>query len=300
MDNLHLEQVACLICGRREATVYLSGFGGAKIVRCRKDGLLYLNPRPEPAHIREWCHHFVNKRNAALLAGLRRRTLHREARAIKKLKLGGRLLDVGCASGTFFENFDPGTWDLFGTETSPFGAHQARNQAAEVFCGTLREANYPGQFFDVVTVLDALYYMPDPRTELVEMRRILKDDGVLAIEIPGLTYKLLRERGPLCLLLNGTWTRGFIWSHLYHFSPATLKLILELSGFRVVNLRPEQASLSGGAMVRLLNGFHFGLARLLFKMTAGRLSIAGKELYLAVKTDASVDAGRAAGGDRFA
>jgi SAM-dependent methyltransferase len=247
-----------------------------------------LNPRPSPGYIREWSNQFVNENNADLLASLRRRILHREARAIKKLKLSGRLLDVGCASGTFFENFNPCAWALFGTETSPLGAHQARNQGAEVFCGTLREANYPGQYFDVVTVLDALYYMPDPRTELAEIRRTLKDDGVLAIEIPGLTYKLLRERGPLCMLLNGKWTRGFIWSHLYHFSPSTLKLILELSGFRVAKLTLEQASLSGGQIARLMNGLHFALAKSLFRMTAGRLSIAGKEFYLAVKTGSSL------------
>ena len=35
----------------------------------------------------------------------------------------------------------------------------------------------------------------------------------------------------------------------------------------------------------LVNKAHFAVARLLFKATAGKVSIAGKELYLAVKAD---------------
>jgi hypothetical protein len=56
----------------------------------------------------------------------------------------------------------------------------------------------------------------------------------------------------------------------------------------VAKLTLEQASLSGGQIARLMNGLHFALAKSLFRMTAGRLSIAGKEFYLAVKTGSSL------------
>jgi SAM-dependent methyltransferase len=215
----------------------------------------------------------------------RREVLRREAEAIKSMKSGGNLLDIGCATGTFFENFIGPTWHLYGVETSPLGVELAiSHYGAEVFCGTLREAGYPSAFFDVVSILDTLYYIPDPRAELMEIKRILKDDGLLAIEIPGLTYRLLRDRGPVCWVLDGKWSRLSPESwHLYYFSPSTLNLLLTSVGFRVIKVIPEQASLGRGEFLRILNDLHFALARLLFKITAGRFSFASKELYLAMK-----------------
>jgi SAM-dependent methyltransferase len=196
------------------------------------------------------------------------------------------VLDIGCATGTFFENFIGPTWHLYGVETSPLGVELARSRyGAEVFCGTLREAGYPSAFFDVVSILDTLFLLPDPRAELIEIKRILKDEGLLAVEIPGLSYRLfLRDRGPVSWVLNGKWSRMSTDSwHLYYFSPSTLNLLLTSVGFRVVKAIPEQASLGRRGVARTLNDLHFALARLLFKATAGRFSIAGKELYLAMK-----------------
>jgi 2-polyprenyl-3-methyl-5-hydroxy-6-metoxy-1,4-benzoquinol methylase len=87
-----------------------------------------------------------------------------EAEAIKRLKPGGNLLDIGCATGVSFENFGRGGWRLCGVDTASLGANIARaRQGAQVFDGTLAEARYPWGFFDVVSILDTLYYDPNPR-----------------------------------------------------------------------------------------------------------------------------------------
>jgi hypothetical protein len=118
----------------------------------------------------------------------------------------------------------------------------------------------------------------------VEIRRVLKDEGLLAVELPGYLYSVWREKGVLCWLLDGQWIRGFDATHrLYYFSPATTKLLLERTGFRWLRMLPEQASLRGRGAARALNEIHFALARLLFRASAKRVSLAGKELYLATK-----------------
>lgn len=288
MDN-QFERANCIICGKDDTRLFIRGTGPAHIVSCRNDGLLYMNPRPKSNRVREFHSRFVRKDNLDLFTLYRQEILRREAEAIKKIKPGGNLLDIGCATGTFFENFPDRTWHLYGVDTSPLGVEIARTRYnADVFCGILLEAQYSAGSFDVVTVIDTLYYMSDPKAELIEIRRILKDDGLLALEIPGLTYRLFRERGPLCWLLDRKWIRGFKDSpHLYYFSPRTIRLLLEEVGFRVIKVIPEQASLGRRGLARALNDIHFALARLLFTATAGVLSIAGKELYLAVKADTS-------------
>jgi SAM-dependent methyltransferase len=286
MDRL--EYVNCILCGRNDVEPAIKAAGAAGIVKCRNDGLLYMNPRPGVPSVRAFHTRFVREDNLELFDAYRRKILQREAEAIKKIKPAGNLLDLGCATGTFFENFQSRDWRLYGVDSSFLGVGAARTRYnADVFCGTLREAEYPTEFFDVVTILDTLYYVPDPLAELTEARRILKNDGLLAVELPGLTYSLLRERGPVCWLLDRKWMRGFGSVHLYHFSPSTTRLLLQRTGFRVIKMIPEQASLGRQGISRLLNNLHFAVTRLLFTASVGRVSIAGKEFYLAIKTDSS-------------
>jgi SAM-dependent methyltransferase len=284
MDD-RFEDANCAVCGKRDAQVFIRGAGPAQIVKCRHDSLVYMSPRPKAELVRKLHTTFVRNDNLEIFDRYRREILSREAEAVKRLKPGGNLLDIGCATGVFFDSFMKGNWRLYGVDTAPLGVSIARTkQGAEVFNGTLREAQYPSGFFDVVSILDTLYYDPDPRATLIEIQRILKDDGLLAVEVPGFTHTLLRNRGPLCWLLDRKWTKGYAASsHLYYFSPRSLRLLLEASGFRVLKMIPEQASLGRGGLVRSLNELHFALARLLFTTSGGRLSVAGKELYLAVK-----------------
>jgi len=284
MDRL--EYVNCILCGGNDAEPAINATEAIGIVKCRNDGLLYMNPRPKVSGVRAFHMHFVREDNLELFNGYRRKILQREAEAIKKIKPAGNLLDFGCATGTFFENFQRSSWRLYGVDSSFLGVEAARTRyKAEVFCGTLREANYPNEFFDVVSILDTLYYVPDPLAELTEAARILKNDGLLAVELPGLTYSLLRERGPLCWLLDRKWVRGFGVARLYYFSPSTTRLLLQRTGFRVINMIPEQASLGRQGISRLLNNFHFAVTRFLFTASRGRVSIAGKEFWLASKAD---------------
>jgi hypothetical protein len=113
----------------------------------------------------------------------------------------------------------------------------------------------------------------------------MKGDGLLAVEIPGFTYRLFREYGPLCYVLDGKWARAYATpSQLYYFSPRTIQTMLAAAGFRVISFVPEQASIARESRIKAtLSRLHLGLARGVFKATGGKASIAGKEFYLAVK-----------------
>ena len=280
------ENVNCLLCGEHATDTLVADGTPTRIVRCKNDGLVYLSPRPTHSHIRAFHHQFVRQDNLDLFDSYRRRTLEREARTIQQLKRSGTLLDIGCATGTFLEHFSAPSWRVHGVETSPVGAELARTRTgADLSCGTLREAAYSSKYFDVVTVLDTLFYFPSPLEELGEIRRILKDDGLLAIEIPGFRHRKVRDRGLICYLVDGEWSRISPRNpDLYYFSPATLRALLEATGFRIRRVIPQQAPTRRNPLLQWVNHLHFNLNKGLFAITRGRTSFSAKEMYIVEKT----------------
>jgi len=290
----NLETTNCLLCGGAETQVLVAvPETPARIVRCVHDGFVFVNPRYTTRAVRElhtggWAD--LQKERFDIF---RRKILEAEAAAIKRVRpAGGKLLDVGCATGTLFDYFAEPIWELYGLDLSRANVAALRTRinvrASE---GQLSDIHYPDKFFDVVSMLDTFYYVPDPRTELREIRRILKPGGLLAIEIPGFNYRFLRNRGPIAFLLNRQWTTFDPASgHLYYWSGKSLRALLEKAGFRVVKVVAQQASLGRGGIWRLINDLHFLLARTLMSISSGRLSIAGKELYLAVNDPVSAAA----------
>jgi len=220
----------------------------------------------------------------------RKPTLTRIAQRIHTLKPAGRLLDVGCASGEIFEHFRSGEWDLYGVEPSAVAfarAHQrfGADPRIHLFNGYLRAASFEEKSFDVITVLDSLYYMPDPRRELSYLARILKDDGVLAIGVPGYNYQRLRHIGPISSLTHGSRC-SLTSSHLFYFSDNTMAKLLQSQGLRIFDLVQLGSSLYGSRAGRFARNVYVTLSGALSAMTFGRINLAPHVLYLCQKSDA--------------
>lgn len=153
---------------------------------------------------------------------------------IEKRKKPGRILDVGCATGILLKLAQSHGWQIFWVDISPKAikyCHQTFD-FDRVFCGTLKQARFKTQFFDVIAVFDTLEHMPDIRSFLAEVNRVLKSDGLLAITVPN-------QAGLLCKLLGKSWFDYKRLQHLYFFTPKTLKMVLEKTGFRTILEKKE-------------------------------------------------------------
>jgi 2-polyprenyl-3-methyl-5-hydroxy-6-metoxy-1,4-benzoquinol methylase len=140
----------------------------------------------------------------------------------------GRLLDVGCAEGFFLEAAKAGGWECYGVELSSFAAEVASKAGVgEVFCGTLRDAKYPDDHFDVVTMFDVIEHLHDPRAELEEVRRILKPGGLYYLLTPD-------AKSPAARLMGKRWFEIKPPEHLFYFSTANMNDMLRAAGFEKV------------------------------------------------------------------
>ncbi len=151
----------------------------------------------------------------------------RDLDLVLRAKRGGRLLDVGCASGTLLWLAREKGFAVTGVEIARGAAEFARSVLAlDVFIGQLEEANFPDRRFDVVTMFHSLEHLPEPRRTLREAGRVLRDDGVLIVVVPNLAgWSAARE--------GARWRWLQPQNHYSHFTPDTLARMAALERFHV-------------------------------------------------------------------
>jgi SAM-dependent methyltransferase len=139
----------------------------------------------------------------------------------------GRVLDVGCGNGDFLATLARRGWHVSGTDLSAVACDQARGKGIVTHEGPLTEANLPATDFDVITLWHVLEHLPDPTVELAEARRLLRDDGLLVLEVPN-------SGTPTFRLCGKDWVCLDVPRHLQHFTPPTLQQLLRQAGFAPV------------------------------------------------------------------
>jgi SAM-dependent methyltransferase len=141
---------------------------------------------------------------------------------------GGRLLDIGCASGTYLTYMrDLGWKELYGVEMNAECVRNAREKhgLSNVIQGVIEDLPYADRFFDVVNLSMTLEHCYDPLMALRSVRRILKDSGQLILSVPDIS-------GVEARLFKENFYGLQVPQHLNHFTPHTLKQFLIRAGFR--------------------------------------------------------------------
>jgi SAM-dependent methyltransferase len=138
----------------------------------------------------------------------------------------GKILDIGCSTGTYLAFLRELGWDTYGVELNPRASEWAREKLGlNVFTGDFQEADFPRECFDVVTLRHSLEHMHSPMEALKKTYRILQKNGLVIIGVPNVATI---ERA-----IFGKWWTWEVPRHLYHFSPATLSNMLIKNGFKV-------------------------------------------------------------------
>ena len=160
---------------------------------------------------------------------------------IESYKPAGKILDVGCATGVFLALARERGWEPYGVDISGFAVgHAQKRFGIEGFVGNITAANFPDNYFDVITLLDVVEHFSNPVEQLIEVRRILKHDGIVLLNTPN-------EKSLMKILAHGIYTitlgriqypvkKLYHRYHLYYFSPKTFQQTLEKSGFEVIEL----------------------------------------------------------------
>jgi len=94
----------------------------------------------------------------------------------------GSLLDVGCGLGTFLGVARDAGWRVQGLDISPFAAKTVKEKMGiDVFNGSLVDAPWKDQSFDVITFWDSIEHVDNPKQYLDKAFALLKPGGTMLI-----------------------------------------------------------------------------------------------------------------------
>ena len=285
--DIELEYVDCPICGPSQTRVWLEDGKPTRYVRCMDCGTVYSSPRyAQKIRHAQTGETWAYNPDMLSIEAKRRPALKLESELIQQHIRQGRMLDVGCSAGDFFDFFPPIQWERYGVELSAStAAYTAEKLSVQVFPGTLPGAKFPSNFFDLVSMIDMFYYSDDPLADLSEVRSILKSDGVLALEISGQAYMFARSRGLIALLMDKQWCRLSSDSHLYWFTPPGLSILLNKAGFKPFAWYVIPSPKHGNVLIDSLTGLHFSILNTLSNLSFKSLNWAPKYLCLARRAD---------------
>jgi len=140
---------------------------------------------------------------------------------------GGRALDVGCGAGRYLSRLKEFGWQCEGVELTKAAVDAAREGGLSVFHGSLEEANFEDESFDVVHASHVIEHVDDPKVFMKEIARILKPGGRCIIRTPN-------SRALGQYIYKENWFPNEVPRHLIMFTRMNLIALAESNGLNVI------------------------------------------------------------------
>jgi SAM-dependent methyltransferase len=143
----------------------------------------------------------------------------------------GALLDIGAGTGAFADKMKKAGWEVTALEPEEKAREQALNNYQLRMQEPEKLATFSASSFDAITLWHVLEHVHELHDYLAKFLEILKPTGRLIIAVPNYTSydaEVYKEY----------WAAYDVPRHLYHFSPKSMRILLEQKGFVVENMLP--------------------------------------------------------------
>lgn len=222
----------CPLCGGRSLVPHLSHrWHGLLIslVKCQSCELMLQSPRLDSGGLHKYYRTtYRTNRDPKHQGDLFERGQRRGEYILEFLRehgmdCRGRIIrEVGCGYGGILERFRQEGCSVAGCDMDPKGAAFGEKKKLDIRPGAL-EVLLDGTKADIVIISHVLEHMADPVRFLQNVKPLLKIDGVVYLEVPGIENPRVVKRG-----------YGIQPGHLCYFSLNTLQQACERAGYRFV------------------------------------------------------------------
>lgn len=246
---------ACNLCGHNQVVVqpqkarFLGLPAGLGIVTCLRCGLTFMSPRPTQAEYARYYNDEPVYSSDAYSARAESRTefyLRRIPQLEAALGRKGKLLEIGCGTGHFLNLAQAAGWQVCGVDISaPFCRYAVEMFGLDVRqANSLEQCNFSDESFDLIYSTHVFEHLVDPMHAFIQVRRILKHDGILVIEVPQQFISLRDRIRGWALTVSGQAGEGKLYKrpissthHVFFFTVATLSAMATRAGFQIRKIR---------------------------------------------------------------
>ncbi|MCX5704057.1 MAG: class I SAM-dependent methyltransferase [Candidatus Omnitrophica bacterium] len=238
-NHIRLEKINCPVCnGSEDKLIFMARdlrlmtFEEMfNIVRCVNCGFIFLNPRPAkdevisfyPSNFNQETPTLIHKIWSVCLSPIENSII----RTIKNYKKSGKLLDIGCGSGRFLSLMQKQGFDVWGCELNLNSKDFApKFLDGRIFYKELSKCNLASKSFDVVLMIQSLEHVNQLDELVIEIRRVIKDNGIVFIYVPNMEFFEFRLFGAYYYNLEAP-------RHLYCFTRRSISNLLSRHGFKV-------------------------------------------------------------------
>lgn len=268
------QKIECPVCVSRDHKAHWP-CDGYSFVQCHSCGLLYQNPQPlhdELIHRYDeeyFKYELDNEVQFHTLMMLGLRDIRFSSITENLLPTAKTFLDIGCATGMLITSLASQGWKVQGVEVcQPSAEYGRKTNNVPIFAGTLEEAGFADNSFNVIHCSHLIEHLTDPLRFLWEVSRLLTDGGFFIVTTPnaaGLQARLFKQR----------W-RSAIADHMFLYSKDTIKRLLSKCGFSALEIKTW-----GG----LAKGTAPGWIKRIFDTLAKPLSFGDVMIVLSQKTE---------------
>lgn len=191
-----------------------------EIYGCSGCGLVQLNGEPVP-YYKEVI------RSSAYSTEMKEFRLEQFKDFIGKYSLKNKkIIEIGCGRGEYLSAIEQSGGDAYGLEYSEDSANQGVKSGLNVLKGFVENEDYKikNAPFDAFCTFNFLEHLPDPNAVLRGICDNLADGAVGLVEVPNFD-----------MILKNNLFSEFMTDHLSYFSKETLKMVLEMNGFRIIS-----------------------------------------------------------------
>lgn len=222
----------CPICSSLTVKTFIKA-DTFQLIQCESCGLIQTDEFDETGTSYETDKYFVDKN--CYLENWEKFSLLFEGMLdkISEYKKTGMFLDVGCGVGCLISCASERGFIAHGVEISTWAASFAREKTGlDVITGSLEDAAFHSDMFDVVVVNHVLEHVLDPGALLREIRRIVKPDGLVVVGVPNADSIMAR-------LAGAQWVSLRPEEHRWHFTPDTIKTLVRKQGLSLLRFEAK-------------------------------------------------------------
>lgn len=211
------------------------------IMECGQCGLRFTQDVPGPEAISPYykAEEYISHTNTSkglvnrIYKFVRQRTMIRKRKLVEASTgiTKGKILDLGSGVGSFVNEMKQHGWQVAGIEPD----EDARKVAKELYQIDLSPTEefyrLAANSFDAITMWHVLEHVHDLHDYIRQLRNILAEKGRLLIAVPNYTSFDAKQYGAY-------WAAYDVPRHLYHFSPSSMKILMEKHGLVIHEYKP--------------------------------------------------------------